>query len=1061
MTLVDEVLTKQRGAKPSFDELMGTSAPASGGKKSFEELMGTSTPAPAQEEAQAQAPLEQEAAPQDPNSWKSIIGRNVDQLQASGGGTLEAVGEAVGSEFLMDTGKQIRDEQMEQAKEYGDPTHTSYKDVDMDDIGSVGAYLKNLVGGAAPALTVQLGSMGAGAAAGRAVGAIGGPVGQGLGAIIGGGLASLGINVGSLQNEMKRIDPDVKSPWTSLLGGTGMAALDMAGLQGIAGPLIRTLGRDATYSAFVHAGVEKGLGLAAIQAASFEGLTSGGQSIIQDVAAASGTNTKVNPEKLVENAINSAIGGAAVGGPVRGGMHILDTMVQNQTVAGSAAPGSVFTDGSTSEPGMMAKLWNSAAGSSVDALNPIARTSKSGEEFVRAFRPDITGEKATGRTVFEDADIKAGQWKSKLEEATHGQTTKQLEEMYERLSDPTYVPTGKDKIVRDMMDDIKEGGDKAGLDTAGYVKGYMPFRVDEPTVTKIMPEFMADIMPHVGSPQKAQQAVSDWVAQMTMENRGDSTPPADRTVSIDPATGAATIKPQFQNNKNPDEMRSRINQGKGAAKFGNLEMSRAFGAVPQKVLNKYVKEQTAEAKTHAIKDYIEGAAHRIAYAERFGGNNEKANAMIAKTIAESQASGKMVRQADVDRMYDILDAYNGLYGRIKSEKLRSVNAIASTAATVITLPFAALSTLTEFLTPAIRGDIGSALQGLAPAFAEIARSAAGTLLKGVPKSDFAKVVSEANLGLEAATSVASARLGATMYNRTAAKINRLFFMANGVSYITHFNRIYAAKVGDIIFEKNLYALANGLPITSAKGAQMANQLRSMGVDVKSAADAMAIYAPQGPTMTLKAREARTLAMKRFTSQSVLEPNLSDTPLWMNNGHLQFLAMLKRYPTAFTNTILPLVARKANPAFAGSFTNATVGATAGLFLLGSMIGVGYIQDELKQIRKSGELNYDDPRSELERLRDVMMQTVAPMQVQYITDMAFANKYGVDPTSVVAGPAIGVVNDAFKKVVAPTIASFSDNPTSGHVWKFLYKKSPFRDIESGQEWIEDTFDLPSTK
>ena len=139
MALVDEVLTKQRGAKPSFDELMGNAAPTGGGKKSFEELMGSSDPALAQEEAQAQAPLEQEAAPQDPNSWGSIIGRNVDQLQANGGGTLEAVGEAVGSEFLMDTGKQIREEQLAEAAEYGDPSHTSYKDVDMDDIGSVAA----------------------------------------------------------------------------------------------------------------------------------------------------------------------------------------------------------------------------------------------------------------------------------------------------------------------------------------------------------------------------------------------------------------------------------------------------------------------------------------------------------------------------------------------------------------------------------------------------------------------------------------------------------------------------------------------------------------------------------------------------------------------------------------------------------------------------------------------------------------------------------------------------------------------------------------------------------
>lgn len=1055
MALIDDILNQQ-GARPAVGRSQGAT--------SIDDILGGGQPAPTQgapiqqEVAQAEAPLEQQAPNVDPNTWGSIIGRNVDQLQANAGGTLEAIGEATGSQFLTDAGKGIREEQLEQAQEYGDPTHTSYKDVDLEDIGSVGQYLKNTVGGAAPALTVQLGAMGAGAAAGRAAGAIGGPVGQGLGAILGGGLASMGINIGALQNEMKRIDPDVKSPWTAILGGTGMAALDVVGLKGIAAPLVRTLGRDAAYSAFLQAGVTKGLALEAVKGAAIEGGTSAAQSVIQDVGAAIGTDTAVNPEKLVENAINSAIGGGLVGGGIRGGGHILDTMVQNQTVAGSARQGSVFADGSTAEPGMMAKLWNSSAGSAIDALNPIARTSKSGEEFVRTFRPDTTGEKATGKTIFEDTEIKAGQWKTKIEEATQGMKDKDIADLYDKVSDPSYTPTGKEKAFRDALNEIPATGRKAGLDI-GDVKNYMPFHLDEARMTNPALDWISKITPYFKDRAAAEKATETYLDRIARGNQGDATPAADRTVSINPATGKVDIKPQFSVKGDPDTMRSRMNQGKGAPEFGQLEMARAFGAVPQKVLNEFIKEQSVKDKAHAINDYVEGAAHRIAYAERFGANNEKANAMIAKTIAESQATGKIVRQADVDRMYNILDAYNGMYGRIKSERLRSLNAVASTAATVITLPFAALSTFTEFLTPAIRGDIGSALQGLAPAFAEIARSAAGTLLKGVPKSDFAKVVSEANLGLEAATSVASARLGATMYNRTAAKINRLFFMANGVSYITHFNRIYSAKVADIIFEKNLYALANGLPITSAKGAQMANQLRSMGVDVKSAADAMALYAPQGPTMTLKAREARTLAMKRFTNQSVLEPNLADTPLWMNNGHLQFLAMLKRYPTAFTNTILPLLARKANPAFAGSFTNATVGATASLFLLGSMIGVGYIQDELKQIRKSGEINYDDARSEGERLRDVVMQTVTPMQFQYVTDMAFANKYGMDPTSVVLGPALGTVNDFGKKVVAPTIASFSDDPTSGYVWKFLYKKSPFRDIESGQEWIDDTFDLPT--
>uniref|UniRef100_A0AAU6VZK8 Particle protein n=3 Tax=unclassified bacterial viruses TaxID=12333 RepID=A0AAU6VZK8_9VIRU len=1067
MALIDAILAKQKQQQaapvvgtPAVEAPVVDTQPVEAPRKrvSLVDQLDAQDKATAPVATPQATPVQPVAA--EPNSWGSIIGRNVDNLQANLGGTVEAVGEATGSKFLADAGKQYREEQLDEAKQYGEPDHTSYKDVDLDDIGSVGAYLKNVVGGAAPALGAQLASMGAGAAAGRAVGAIGGPVGQGLGAILGGGLASMGINIGALQNQIKEIDPDAKSPWTSILGGTGMAALDVVGLKGVAAPLVRTLGRDAAYSALTQSGVTKGLALEAVKGAAVEAATSATQSVAQDVLAAKATDTRLTPEKVVENAINAAIGGGVVGGAIRGGGHILDQAMSNATVIGTAHQGKTFSEGSTDEPGIARKIWSTLGGSAVEALNPIARTSTSGEEFIRQFRPDMTGEKATGKTIFEDNEIMAGKWRSEFDKVTEGMKDKDIAEMYDRVSDPDYVPKGKDAQFRALMDDVPlTAKSKGGLDTVGYVRGYMPFRLDPKTIMNNASQFLSDITPYFKSPEAAKTAMDEWVTQQNSENPGDVTPPADRRVSIDPLTGSAVIRPQFQSDGNPDGMRSRMNQGKSTPKFGHLEMNRAFGAVPQKILNKYVKEQTTSQKTEALHDYFEGAAHRVSYAAKFGGDSEKANAMIAKTVAESQAAGKQVRQADVDRMYNLLDAYNGLYGRIKNEKTRSAQAVTSAVLTMATLPFATIASFSEFLTPAIRGDIGAALMSMAPTWGELGRSAARALLKGVPKSEFAQVASEANLGLAASLNVASQRLGATMFNRGAATATKWFFIGNGLSFMTHIQRTYAAKTADYIFDRNLNALANGLPITSAKGAHMANQLRSMGVDVKTNADAKALYAPATPSKVRAQREARILAVKRFTSQAVLEPNISDTPLWMNHGHLQLLAMLKRYPTAFTNTILPQVFRKANPMYAGSFTNAAVGATSAAFLVGAMLSVGYIQDEMKQINKSGEIDYDDDRTEMERFRDVASMTLAPIQMQYISDALFSNKYGVDPATALGGPAVGMATNVVKKVVSPTISHWEDNPTSGYLWKFLYKQTPVRNWGGGEEWINDTFDLPT--
>ncbi len=106
--------------------------------------------------------------PEDPDSWSSAFGRGVDQLQANLGGTAEAIGEATGSQFLIDGGKQFREEQLRQAAEYGQASTPSFTGINSFD--SALDYGKQMVGSIAPSLGATLGGMGAGALAGERIG---------------------------------------------------------------------------------------------------------------------------------------------------------------------------------------------------------------------------------------------------------------------------------------------------------------------------------------------------------------------------------------------------------------------------------------------------------------------------------------------------------------------------------------------------------------------------------------------------------------------------------------------------------------------------------------------------------------------------------------------------------------------------------------------------------------------------------------------------------------------------------------------------------------------------
>lgn len=1009
-----------------------------------------------------QAPVEYaapEAAPVvDPNSVSSHVGRAVDRLQADVGGTGEAIGEAFGSPALAQAGGRYRDEQLAEASQYGTPEFSSAFDVDINNPESITEYLKGVVSGAAPAL----GSTAGAAALGSKVGSVFGPEGRVAGGLLGAFVSSFGINAGEFQNEVKELDPTKQGGWSSLAFGAGAGALDTFALSKVVSPLLKWVPESVVFQRGVQAGFDpvtmrSAIGQAAtgaVKGAGIEGATEAGQELGQAWGAAKVADHELDQDKLWQRTVDAAVGGALVGSAVRSGSQILDSITQNAHAVDTSHKGKTFSEGNTKEGGLWTKLWQLGGSAATESLIPLARVSPEIEGLVREFRPDMTGEKASGKTAFEDADIMAGTWNEQLNDVVKGKTDEQISQLINDTSLPKAQLSGEALTLRSLLDQVPETAvGKGGISDVGYVDGYMPLTLDPAKVKAAGPNFIADIAPFMQDPVKA---TTDWLQEVETP-RGSQVPEIDQLVKPDATTGELEIMMRARKGGDPDTMRGKFAQGDVTPKFGRLEFSRAFSAVPQQIINKYVKEVTPKQKVEAVRDYFEGAAHRIALSSRFGENGEKFNARLAKGVYEAQQAGRPVSKGEIDKAYGLYNAYNGMHNRIKNESVKNAQSVFSTFLTIKTLPLAALSSLFEFVTPAIRGDVAHAITSVAPAWAEIAREGARTLLKGVPKSDFAKVSSEAGLSFHSAQSVMAERLGATLFNKGAAKANRIFFLANGLSLLTHVNRVFAAKTGDQIFHDNLQKLAQGIPLSSAKGAQLAAQLRSMGVDVKSQQDALDLYSPGNPSQVKAAREARVLAIHRFTRQAVLEPTAADTPLWQSDGRMQLIAMLKRYPSAFSNTILPQLARKLSPTYQGSYTNAAGGAIGLAFILGAGMAIGYLQDELKQIAKAGALDYEDNRTEFQRLADVINITWSPMQMQYVSDMFFAQRYGSSPVETIAGPAAGVLKEV-GVAGARTIASFEDDPTSGYIWQMLYKQTPARVFKPAQDAIKEEFDLP---
>lgn len=988
------------------------------------------------------------------NSLSAAVGRGVDNLQASGGGTLEAIGQATGSQYLTDLGSSIRDSNLEQAKAYGTPEYQSVDEItDPFDMDQVGQYLKNQVGAVAPQLAI-IG--GAGAALSKAPG-VAGLIGKTASAALGSFAASFGINTGAIQNELKVLDPQGQHPLTALSFGATAGVLDAVGFGYIAKGLMKYTNPETIYMHALASGIPAKTALEGLKSAAKGAVVGGGIGAATDVAqgivAGEATDKPYSAEQLWTRAIDAGIGGAMGGGALRAGGEILDSVVQHSIMPGSAVSPSKLKSGDPKEHGILNKIWDQTSGEATRPLEPLTRVSPEFDSLVQDFRPDMTGKRATGETVHERYEINSGTLHTKFSEIIRGMSKDKEMDFYRDISKPVpQTPEGKAYRAQ-VGDEIYNQAINAGLQV-GRIEGHMPLTPDDVRIRNQRAEFEADIAPYVKDTAKA---TDEYLFNIDNPKDTDAVPKLEQLVQPNMTSQQLQIMARFTKGGNPDTLRNKVAQGSVPPKNSNLEFTRAFNEVPQEVMNKWVKEQTPKEIRESINDYIHGAAHRIAFSEKFGGSGELLNARIAKGVYEAQQKGYNPSKAEISQMYGVADAYNGMYGRIKSADVRNASAIAGTVMNIKTLPFAALMSLTELGTPMLRFNVMDTLASVAPALREMGQGVLAAGFNKVPRSEWSKLSGEAGVDWKSTQNLVGERLGATAFNRTASKANRLYFLANGLSVLTHAQRTLGALTGKRVYKNNLQLLAAGLDMTSARGQKAQYELRSLGVNVKTQAEANALYSPKTASERAHAREVERLMVRRAATQSILEPTSSDMPLWMSSGYAAPLAQLKRYPTAYTNIILPQLLRRNKPSYQGSYTGATAAAMGTAFTIGLMFYLGLTQDYLSRYAKAGMEEPEDDRTEGQINFDVVNRTFTPMGMQYLTNMYGSDRYGQGPVESQLGPLVGSLNDAFKASRA-TINSFEDDPTSGHIWKFLYKQTPFGSIKPGQEAVKEAFDLP---
>ena len=874
-------------------------------------------------------------------SFGDVIDRGVDNLQATGGGILEATGELFGIDSLDEFGQEIRERNTLEAEQSA-PMPDNLLDMVVESI---------------PALGVIAGGAATGAVIGTAV-----PlpiIGTAGGALIGGLAASFGLNVGDTKVIQDMIGGDESEfGLTQLAIATGATVPDLL-FGGLVSQPAKQLAKSEARSMFksqiskqvaknVGIKVAKETGKGAAGAALSAGALLGGS-----FAAEGGLDMlSAQTEAISESISNALLLGGLLSTTVAtaGSAGEIARTPSLRALARDAETGGVAEDANgnvqLTEPNSLvvqnvqhltkrAGDWVvSATGKSTDRLtrnypeNEMiqrfadsvvqrpegrARSAKFKAERDKNFGgKDEFGDAYDGSTISNDATRQQSDFKKEADFRGLGDMTPEgREQVKADLSSGSTSNLAANK-VRAAMESMLAAARAAGKDVGDLGATYFPFFMDRSKFS-VKGSLGSKVDP-VKQSEFVEGAIGDLVANGKLDL--NDTPAVTkqrerlkRYVENALSDGNVRVGEHYEANKALLENTTNAYLGDKAAidalskpSFGsldaniiesNLDVHRELSDLSQTYLNKWANKEDILS---TLENYSDLASTSIAATKKFGANGEKLSRMIRMAVADGIESGNRVKHSDIKMMTDIANAAQKLPTGNVSPSVKAAYRNLRGVSNVLHLQGATLSAILEpyFLLGEAGGKAtASGLAKVVSANAEALGRVFSKSMRGMPKSERLELIDELGISMTEALSSAAARIGEDAIGVTS--MEQAVFKWSGLAGWTQFTKQWAAFAAEDAIKNRATKLDN---TTDPK--KIKNQLWELGLDP----DQVRVWNTTGrasredPYFQDSIRDG----IRTLTRDALVLPEHVDLPLWTSNPHMTMFANLKSFALAFNNTI---------------------------------------------------------------------------------------------------------------------------------------------------------------
>ncbi|MDC1406062.1 hypothetical protein N8314_00745 [Akkermansiaceae bacterium] len=945
-----------------------------------EELQNILTQLASQEQPQSQPQSQQAFQQQQPvqqdASFSDLIGRGVDDLQATGGGILEAGGELFGIDSLDDFGQEIRERNQAEAEQYPEADN-----------------LLDMVAQSIP----SLGVIGTGAGGGAAIGTMIAPgIGTGLGAFAGGLLASFGLNVGDTKVIQDMIgDEESQYGLTQLAISTAATVPDLLFGGLVTAPakklakeeaksmlkseIAKTVAKNVGTKVAVETG--KGAAGASLSAAALLGgsfAAEGGTDMLS--AQADAISESVGDAFLLGGLFSSSVATATSAGQIAQTPSLRD-------LATDADTGGIKQDADgnvqITEPNNLvvenakyltkrAGDWVvAAAGKSTDSLTRkypenemITRFADSvvqrpeGRSRSAKFKAerdkdyggkDEFGDKYDGSTISNDATRTQATFKKMADTRSLAEmSAKDLKKVKDDVSSGSTANPAANKVRAAFEYMYSEAG-KAGKSVGNMGANYFPFFMDRSKFT--VKGSLGGKLDVNKQSEFVKGAIDDLVTSGKLDPNDKAAMDKQRIrlnryVENAISDGNVRVGENYKTNKKLEDTveaaylgdkkaidelsRPIFNELDVNILESNLDVHRELSDLSQTFLNKWANEESIIA---TLENYSDLASTSIAATKKFGANGEKLSRTIRMAVADGIQSGNRIDPRDIKMMLDIANAAQKLPTGDVSPTTKAFYRNIRGLSNALNLQGALASSIMEpyFLLREVGGKaFASGLAKTTLANVEAAARTYSKAAQALPKSERLQLIDELGISMTESLSSAAAKIGEDAIGITS--IEQAVFKYSGLAPWTQFTKQWAAFAAEDAIKSVATKLDKETKPKKIK--KLEDQLWELGLDP----DQVRIWnteskaSREDPYFQDSIRDG----IRTLTRDALVLPEHVDLPLWASNPHMILFANLKSFALAFNNTILlkwikALSNAGQDPAKAAA-TVATIGIAIPAFIL---------------------------------------------------------------------------------------------------------------------------------